>query len=182
LRDNLEIARRLAPMSSGWLDRPLLSRLRRNHALEHATIHLLSARYPWATFIGRSDVQGFYLFGDVAGPTVEQAALEALARLRAGESRLSIHPNCGTNLLTSGVLGALAAFAAFSGSSTARGRLARLPTAIFMTALALLVAQPLGTALQRSVTTQADPQGLRILEVRTWQRGRTTLHRIRTSG
>jgi hypothetical protein len=149
-------------------------------ALEHATIHLLSARYPWATFIGRSDVQGFYLFGDVDGPTVQEAALEALARLRAGESRLSIHPNCGTNLLTSGVLGAVAAFAAFSGSSTARGRLARLPTAIFMTALALLVAQPLGTALQRSVTTQADR---RVANTRSPHLARPhALHRIRTSG
>jgi len=40
----------------------------------------------------------------------------------------------------------------------------------------------LGIELQRSVTTQADPRGLRVAEVRTWQRGRTTLHRIRTTG
>ena len=169
-------------MPSIVLNRPLFSRLRRNHALEHATIHLLSARYPWGTFIGRSDGQGFFLFGDVPGSAVRQAALEALARLRAGETRLSIHPNCGTNLLTSGVLGASAAFAAFAGSTTSRSRLARLPMAILLTALALLVAQPLGIELQRSVTTQADPQELRVAEVRTWQRGRTTLHRIRTTG
>jgi hypothetical protein len=169
-------------MSTSILNRPILSRLRRNHALEHATIHLLSARYPWGTFIGRSDVQGFFLFGDVPGPAVLEAAQEALRRLRAGEARLSIHPNCGTNLLTSGVLATSAAFAAFAGSSSGRGRLARLPTAILLTALALLLSQPLGTALQRSVTTQADPLGLRLVEVRTWQRGRTTLHRIRTAG
>jgi hypothetical protein len=169
-------------MPSNVLNRPLFSRLRRNHALEHATIHLLSARYPWGTFIGRSDGQGFFLFGDVPGSAVRQAALEALARLRAGEARLSIHPNCGTNLLTSGVLGASAAFAAFAGSTTSRSRLGRLPMAILLTALALLVAQPLGIELQRSVTTQADPQTLQVAEVRTWQRGRTTLHRIRTMG
>jgi len=169
-------------MPSNLPDRSLLSRLRRNHALEHATIHLLSARYPWGTFAGRSDVQGFFLFGDVPGQAVRDAAAEALARLRAGEARLSIHPNCGTNLLTSGVLAASAAFAAFAGSTTSRSRLSRLPAAILLTALALLVAQPLGTALQRSVTTQADPQSLRLVEVRTWQRGRTTLHRIRTAG
>jgi hypothetical protein len=169
-------------MPSNILNRPLVSRLRRNHALEHATIHLLSARYPWGTFIGRSDTQGFYLFGDVAGSAVLQAAEEALNRLRAGEARLSIHPNCGTNLLTSGVLGASAAFAAFAGTSSARSRLSRLPMAVLLTALALLMAQPLGTALQRSVTTQADPQTLRVVEVRSWQRGRTILHRLRTTG
>jgi hypothetical protein len=169
-------------MPSNILNRPLVSRLRRNHALEHATIHLLSARYPWGTFIGRSDTQGFYLIGDVAGSAVLQAAEEALNRLRAGEARLSIHPNCGTNLLTSGLLGASAAFAAFAGTSSARSRLSRLPMAVLLTALALLVAQPLGTALQRSVTTQADPQNLRVVEVRSWQRGRTILHRLRTTG
>jgi hypothetical protein len=169
-------------MPTRLLDSPVLSRLRRNHALEHATIHLLSARYPWGTFVGRSDIHGFFLFGEVPGSAVHQAAHEALARLRSGEARLSIHPNCGTNLLTSGVLGASAAFAAFSGSTTSRNRLSRLPMAILLTALALLVAQPLGTALQRSVTTQADPQALRVVEVRSWHRGRTTLHRVRTAG
>jgi len=169
-------------MPTNPLTRPLLSRLRRNHALEHATIHVLSARFPWATFVGRSDPQGFYLFGDVSGPAVGEAATEALARLRAGEARLSIHPNCGTNLLTSGVLGACAAFAAFAGSSSARSRISRLPTAILLTSLALIVAQPIGTALQRSVTTQSDPESLRLVDVRTWKRGRTTLHRIRTAG
>jgi hypothetical protein len=169
-------------MPTRILDSPVLSRLRRNHALEHATIHLLSARFPWGTFVGRSDIRGFYLFGDVPGTAVRQAALEALARLKAGESRLSIHPNCGTNLLTSGVLGASAALAALAGTSSTRSRFGRLPMAILLTAMALVVAQPLGTALQRSVTTQADPQTLRVVEVRTWQRGRTTLHRIRTAG
>ena len=169
-------------MPASFLDRPLLSRLRRNHALEHATIHVLSARFPWGTFVGRSDVRGFFLFADVPGAAVTTAVEEALGRLRAGEARLSIHPNCGTNLLTSGVLAASAAFAAFAGSSNGRSRFSRLPAAIFLTALALLVAQPLGTALQRSVTTQADPKGLRLTEVRTWQHGRTTLHRVSTSG
>jgi hypothetical protein len=169
-------------MPGTFLDTPVLSRLRRNHALEHATIHILSARYPWGTFAGRSDIQGFFLFGEVSGAAVHQASHEALSRLRAGEARLSIHPNCGTNLLTSGVLGASAALAALTGTNNARSRLSRLPMAILMTALALLVAQPLGTALQRNVTTQADPQSLRVVDVRTWQRGRTTLHRVRTAG
>jgi hypothetical protein len=169
-------------MGQTFLDRPVLSRLRRNHALEHATIHVLSARFPWASFVGRSDTQGFFLFGNVSGPLVAEAAHDALARLRAGEARLSIHPNCGTNLLTSGVLGASAAYVAFSGTSNSRSRLGRLPTAVLLMAAALLLAQPLGTALQRNITTEADPGGLQITDVRTWRRGPTTLHRVLTSG
>jgi len=169
-------------MTERLLDRPLLSRLRRNHALEHATIHLLSARQPRTTLVGRSDPRGFYLFGDASGQAVAEAVQEALARLRAGEQRLAIHPNCGTNLLTAGLLGGTAAFAVLAGSRNSRSRLDRLPMAVVATVLGLLVAQPLGLALQRSVTTEADPKGLEIIEVKTWRRGRTTFHRVITAG
>jgi len=169
-------------MANSFLNRPSLSRLRRNHALEHATIHVLSARQPRTTLVGRSDPRGFFLFGDAAGQVVAEAAQEALARLRAGEERLAIHPNCGTNLLTAGLVGGTAAFAALAGSRNSRGRLDRFPLAVMATVLGLIIAQPLGLALQRSVTTQADPQGMKIVEVKTWRRGRTTLHRVVTAG
>jgi len=169
-------------MTEPLLDRPLLSRLRRNHALEHATIHLLSARQPQTTLAGRSDPRGFFLFGDASGQVVAEAAQEALARLRAGEQRLAIHPNCGTNLLTAGLLGGTGAFAVLAGSRNSRSRLDRLPMAVMATLLGVLIAQPLGFALQRSVTTEADPKGLEIIEVKTWRRGRTTLHRVITAG
>lgn len=167
-------------MLQQFLSRPAISRTRRNHALEHATIHLLSARYPQATLVGRSDPRGFFLFGDIPPEVVAQTSREALARLRAGERRLSIHPNCGTNLVTAGVLGGLAAFLTLSGPSDARRRLDRLPMAILATSIGFLLAQPIGTSLQRSVTTQADPLGLQIIETKSWRRGRTTLHRIVT--
>ena len=169
-------------MLESILNRPVISRTRRNHALEHATIHLLSARHPQATLVGRSDPRGFYLFGDVPSEAVVVTAQEALQRLAGGERRLSIHPNCGTNLMTTAVLGGLAAFVSLAGRSGTRRRVERLPTAIFVTLLGVLIAQPLGTALQRSVTTQADPMGMRITEVKTWRRGRVTLHRVVTAG
>jgi hypothetical protein len=149
-------------MPQSLLDRPILSRLRRNHALEHATIHLLSARQPRTTLVGRSDPRGYFLFGDVSGEAVAEAAQEALARLRAGEQQLAIHPNCGTNMLTAGFLGGIAAFAALAGSRNARGRIGRMPLAIVATVAGLVVAQPLGLALQRSVTL-GRPLGLRII-------------------
>jgi hypothetical protein len=163
-------------------DNPTLSRIRRNHGLEHATIHVLSARHPQRPLIGRSDPGGFYLYGDLPSEAVAEAAGEALRRLRAGEHRLSLHPNCGTNLLTAGVLGAAAALASLAGASTLRRRLGRFPAAVMATVLGLVVAQPLGMALQRTVTTQGDPEGLKIEAVKTWRRGRTPLHRVVTSG
>ena len=54
--------------------------IRRNHALEHATIHLLSARHPHLSLVGRSDTAGFYLFGNVPTELVDEAVHEALSR------------------------------------------------------------------------------------------------------
>ena len=79
-------------MYKQFLNRPPFSRVRRNHGLEHATIHVLSERYPNTTFIGRSDGKGFYIYGQVATDVLRAAVNEALTRLRNGEHSLAIHP------------------------------------------------------------------------------------------
>jgi hypothetical protein len=68
---------------------PLISHMRRNHALEHATIHIVSRRFPNSTFIGRSDSRGFFLFGDISTESLRDCIGEALARLRHGEKQLA---------------------------------------------------------------------------------------------
>ena len=164
------------------LDNPTLLRIRRNHALEHATIHLLSARVPRTLLIGRSDARGFYLAGEVGTEALQQTVHEALARLRAGEAGLAVHPNCGTNLMTGAILAGSASF--LVAGLTRRRRwsdwLDQWPVALLAAALGLVAAQPLGTALQRRVTTAAQPGGLRILSVRRLRARTPTLHRVLT--
>jgi hypothetical protein len=166
------------------LNQPTASRIRRNHALEHATIHVLSSRLPTKPIAGRSDSKGFYILGTLDISEVDDAASEALRRLEAGERHLAIHPNCGTNFLTAGVLAGGASYISLLGGRTSRwrDRLERLPLAIMAAVLALILAQPLGTAAQRHVTTQGNPAGLEIVEIRRYQRGRTTVHRVLTRG
>lgn len=163
---------------------PAFSRIRRNHALEHATIHLLAARFPRRPLVGRSDTLGFTLYGEVTTQAVEQATLEALDRLRRGESGLALHPNCGTNLLTAGILAGGAAFLALLASrpdERLRDRLLRLPTAILAATLALIAAQPVGMILQQRVTTYADPGPLRVVAVQQLRRTPFCVHRILTA-
>ena len=165
------------------VETPLLSRIRRNHGLEHATIHMLSARYPKSTLIGRADAHGFYLYGEVPSEAVEAAVTEALDRLRAGEHHLAIHPNCGTNFLTAGLLAASASFLSLTGMGDRgwRERLDRLPVAIVATMVALILAQPLGTAAQQHLTTRGDPGKLKVTAIRRHESGRT-IHRVLTQG
>ena len=85
---------------------PVIDRTRRNHGLEHATITLLSQRQRGLSMVGRSTPNGFYLYGDVSTEALAEAAAAALARMRAGEHHLAVHPNCGTNFVTAGLAAA----------------------------------------------------------------------------
>jgi hypothetical protein len=165
------------------LRQPTLSRIRRNHGLEHATIHLLSQRFPHRSYIGRSDPGGFTIYGKIETENLEEIVAEALLRLRRGEHHLAIHPNCGTNLVTSGLLAGGASFLALMGSEKEgwRQRLDRLPSAILLTMGALLLAQPLGRSAQKHITVQADPEDLEVLVVQRVGEEPHPFHRVVTS-
>jgi hypothetical protein len=156
----------------------LFTRLRRNHALEHATIHVLTEKYRPLNVVGRSTFGGFYLYGNLTTIAVVEAAGEALARLRAGEHHLAVHPHCGTNLVTAGSLAGLAAFAVLGNSK--KRRLDLLPSALVAATAALLVAQPLGPLLQAHLTTCADPSDLTIKDVQRQERGNVVIHLVKT--
>lgn len=163
------------------LDQPVLDRIRRNHGLEHATIHLLSARYPRTPIAGRADRNGFLILGNLPSQAIRECTEQALDRLRAGEAQLAIHPNCGTSFLTSAVLAGMASYLSLLGgrSDRWRDRLERLPLAMLATVLALVIAQPLGAAAQRHITTSGEVGDLRLLEVR---RASPKVHRVLTAG
>ena len=162
------------------LETPWLLRTRRNHGLEHATIHVLTEKNARRSVAGHSDAGGFWLLGELSTEETRQAVDEALARLRAGERWLAVHPNCGTNLMTSGVVSGLAGALAMRGANPRGAWLERLPLAALLSILALLASRPLGTRLQQRVTTSGDPGPLQIINVRLSQRGNLTMHRVET--
>ena len=165
------------------LNSPWVSRVRRNHGLEHATLHILSQRYPNTNLAGHSDAGGFWLLGEVPIESVQEAVEEALSRLRAGESKLAIHEHCGTNFVTAGILAGLAGGAAMFGAGRRmRDKLERLPLAITLATLALILGQPLGYKLQERITTSGQPGYLEVIEIAASFRGRISAYRVVTSG
>lgn len=143
--------------------RSIAQMLRQHHAIEHATVTILSRRLPHTPMAARSDLDGFTLFGDVDTEEVRRASEEALQRLQNGETGLAIHPNCGTNLVTAGLLSGMAAVAASSGRS--RSFWDRVPGGLLAAILALIVAAPAGRWMQANVTTSPEVRGLRIAKV-----------------
>jgi hypothetical protein len=147
------------------LDYPLILNTRRNHGLEHATIHVLTAMQPGRPLAGRSTPFGFYLYGNVSDEDVQTAAYDALHRLEEGERQLAIHPGCGTNYLTSGAAASLGALTVLS-LGDRKARWSRLPEVLIAATLAMIVAQPLGPKLQQHVTTSGDMGDLEIVSIR----------------
>ncbi len=151
-----------------------LSRVRRNHAIEHATVHVLTARDPSLRLVGRADSSGFNIYGDIPTDQLESAAHEALERLQRGERMLAVHPRCGTNLVAAGLLTGMAAALALG----RRPSLRRVPDAILATTLAAFVAQPLGMTLQEHVTTSPDAEGAHIAGIRQDKMGRLKVQHV----
>jgi len=167
---------------SGILNWGPFFKVRRNHALEHAVLQVLAEKNPNLRMAGYSDTKGFWLIGAIETHQVEEAARQALQRLQSGESQLAIHPNCGTNLVTTGLLAGSFAWLGMLGvGRTFRDRIERWPLVVSLVTIAVLLSQPLGPLLQARVTTSAASENLRILKVERLQRGDTPLHRVFTS-
>jgi AraC-like DNA-binding protein len=154
----------------------LLRRVRRNHALEHATINILSNNHKGFSAQGNSTPRGFNLniFGEIAEEDVAQAVEEAYKRLKNGENELALHPNCGTVLLTTATLAALAAQATFSLERRRQNSprynipilIAALPVTILAVFIALIASKPLGMALQANYTVDPELGDLQVTSIR----------------
>lgn len=164
--------------SWGWEP---LSRVRRNHALEHATLQMLARGRRRPRLAGYSDLRGFWIVGEVSLEELQAAVEEALERLRNGEYGLAIHPNCGTNFALSGLLAGCAAWLSMLNSGPGLRRKAeRLPLVITLVTLALIVAQPLGPLAQARLTTQPRIGSLQVIEITGYRRGGIPMHRVVT--
>lgn len=136
-------------------------RVRQNHALEHATITILSNMVPDLRVSARSTSRGFTIFGDVDLGQLRRALDEALRRLQAGEAELAIHPNCGTNLVVGASFLAVGAILAMTAS---RSR-TRMASAALSSVAGFTAARPLGQLVQKYVTTLPDLRGVRVTEI-----------------
>lgn len=153
------------------LDFPPFLATRRNHALEHASLHVLARKYKDQNMAGHSNPTGFFLFGDMTLEDIRNAISEAMTRLRAGESGLAIHPGCGTNLAASTLLPATFAWAPFQGVRSIRWRLLLIPVALMFAVFGYLLSKPLGPWLQRNITTEADLGNMQVMDIVSVRKG-----------
>jgi hypothetical protein len=137
------------------------SAVKQNHALEHATIVLLSRKYPEVRLSGISFAAGFFVFGDLPTEAILPIAQEALNLLRTTQPELAIHERCGTNLAVAGMLTGLSAMTI----ARLRRPYSTPNNVILASTAALILARPLGLTVQRYVTTQTPNASMRIEKV-----------------
>lgn len=151
--------------------------LRQVHALEHATVWLLSdltgglaMGHKRASYLatdnetigGLSTEQGFYLYGDINPLKLKTAVTSALRKLQQGDWHLALHPRCGTN-------SSVAMFLTAGMAMTAHFTLPREPIhQLLGLSLATLAAQyfapDLGMYVQKYITT-AIPFNLKLKKI-----------------
>ncbi len=152
--------------------------LRQVHALEHATVWVLSETAPTvsptvgrisidrpadnASLGGVSTDRGFYLYGSVTSSQLHRAAQTALQRIQAGEWDLAVHPRCGTNVSVGMMLSA--GFAFVFNQVLPKTPLEQLLGLGLAATAAAQIAPDVGEVVQRYVTT-AIPFNLAIEDV-----------------
>src|SRR3990172_10706920 len=156
----------------------LVGTVRRNHALEHATITVMLRKIGHdVRMVGRATGDGYFLYADVPTTVLGESTHEALARLKGGEGHLAVTPLCGTNIAVAGAMTALAATLAL-GSGPNRAE--KLPNAILASMLAVIAAQPVGRIIQRYLTTSPDLADTEIVDIRQGGRGAAKFHKVLT--
>lgn len=156
----------------------LVNSVRRNHALEHATISILLSRQGPMRIVGRAVADGFYIYGDIATDRLRELADEALLRLQKGEAHLAVSPLCGTNIAVAGVLAGLGSYAAMGAGPR---KIGGISGAIMAAMLAVVAAQPLGRLVQKHYTTSPDLEGVRIVSVKSLSGRLFRVHKVRTA-
>jgi hypothetical protein len=168
------------------------NRIRQNHALEHATINLLSRRFAGAHAMGISGPSGFTLYSTLTAEEIIPTARAALTALQGGAASLAVHENCGTNLVITAAATTLATLLGLgyipdplktrqeSGRRAWLSFAERLPQAVLLNVVALIVATPVAHWVQANVTTSPDVDDLEIASVFTDYRGGMSRVRVRT--
>lgn len=155
----------------------ILQRVRRNHAIEHAAMHLLGRTLQGPKLAARSDWRGITFYGDVDTRVLQSALEGGMLALNSGHRALAVHPRCGSMISASMLLAMLAGWLVQSDLKRkpmpGRGLLS-----ITGVTGAMLLAQPLGYAMQKHVLTDPDASHAHLVSIRSSQRGALTMHRI----
>lgn len=131
--------------------------VRRNHAIEHATVHVLEELYGAKMVDGCATTEGFRIRAAVDPVLIFDAAREGLSRLQRGDGALAINRRCATALLVSyfAVGGSLVSLLLTTHNVS--------PLNLALVLILTVAATPkISRVVQRFLTTSLDVKGMSI--------------------
>lgn len=154
-------------------------KVRSNHSLEHATLHVLSTKVSSTRVSGLSDAGGFWLLGHLPTDLVLESAQEALNCLQNGEKGLAIHEHCGSNMVPSIIVAGGLAWLAMAGTDDdLRKKTRRLPLAVLLALFGYEAAKPVGPVLQEKATSTDHFDKMIVREVLVYKPYNLIIHRV----
>ncbi len=136
------------------------TKLRTNHALEHATINTIEERFGPQNLAGLAREDGFLIRGAADPELVEAFARLGLERLRRGESSLAIHERCGTSIASANVISSIVFLILLFQTG-----FVTLWSVLVAMLIANLTGPLLGRWVQRFLTTSAQVDNVEIVGV-----------------
>lgn len=133
--------------------------IRKNHAIEHATINVLEQSVGHELNIsGLSQENGFYIAGIQNADMVEEAAIRGLNLLKQGHCELAIHRRCGTDIAIANFTTALVFLVLLISTGTVR-----ILNIIIALIISNLISPYLGQYIQKYFTTSCAVQNTGIV-------------------
>lgn len=151
-------------------------RVKRNHALEHATIHCLAAK-SGRRFSGRAAPNGFRIRGRASRAEITAAFNLVRDAVTRGDPLPCVTPRCGSNLVTAYALSmTLLLFVAIWILAFAPPLATRAGALVFVVMTFALLRHPIGNAIQRRFFlaedfTEVAARDVRKIPTRTFERG-----------
>ncbi|MFW5787958.1 MAG: DUF6391 domain-containing protein [Bacillota bacterium] len=133
------------------------SRLRKNHALEHATVNVLEKDFGYNRLSGYATENGFYIIGAQDINYVLQGAKQGLQLMRNGQGELAIHDHCGTSRIVANFVSAIIFIVLLV--TTGQFSIFNIIIALL---LAHMISPVLGKFVQRNFTTTPDVEEMEI--------------------
>ena len=151
--------------------------IRRNHAIEHATVSILTEQISKSAVVGFAVPSGFIIYSKSGKDEILSAANNGLNLMKSGDSEISISQFCGTNLVVAALLTGVSTIILGKICGKKSKNILNIANGFVLSAL---LSKPIGRIVQKYVTTDSSVQNIQIKNGRSLKIGSFYIHFIST--
>ena len=151
---------------------------RRNHAIEHATVSILTEQKVKSAVLGFAIPSGFLIYSKSNKDEIVSAANHGLKLMKSGVYEISISQFCGTNLVVAALLTGVSTVLLGKILGKKSKNILNITNGFLLSAL---LSKPIGRIVQKYVTTDPNVKNIQIENSRSLKVGTFYIHFISTT-